>query len=353
MLDSLKNLSGPIVITGHTGFKGTWMMLLLEELGIDFVGISLPAKKNSMYERLHLGDRYKEYLLDITNIKNLEKTLKKIKPVAIIHLAAQSLVLNSYDFPYETFQTNVLGTANICQSALEIDEINSVLIATTDKVYENKNQQIRFIESDSIAGGDPYSSSKAAVESVINMWQQISEARGGPDYISLRAGNVIGGGDYADNRLMPDIIRSLFEGKTLEIRNPKSTRPWQHVLDPLFGYLLALSKSIDKTIPRMSAFNFATVELSASVEWALEVVNKNKFVNEKLKYKTIPGSKHESTFLNLDSSKAKKTLSWNSKWNQKEAINRTIDWWYKVKKKKMNPLLISSQEIYEFLQHNE
>ena len=349
MFESLKNLSGPIVITGHTGFKGTWMMLLLEELGIDFVGISLPAKKNSMYERLNLGGRFKEYLLDITNFENLEKKMHEIKPTAIIHLAAQSLVNNSYDFPYETFRSNVLGTANICQTALELDVVDSVLIATTDKVYENQNQQKKFIESDSIKGGDPYSSSKAAVESVINMWQQISEARGGPDYISLRAGNVIGGGDYAENRLMPDIIRSLFETKNLEIRNLNSTRPWQHVLDPLFGYLLTLSNSLNKQIPRMSAFNFATDEVSQSVEWALEIVNENRYVNRSLKFELSLSSRYESKYLDLDATKAKEMLSWSSKWSQREAVDRTITWWYKVLRENLNPYEASIQEVREFL----
>ena len=349
MLESLKNLLGPIVVTGHTGFKGTWLMLLLEGLGIRSVGISLPAKPNSMYERLKMNSRFEEHFIDMTDIVHLEKILIKVNPSAIIHLAAESLVFNSYSHPYETFKTNVIGTANICQLGLQISSIKSILITTTDKVYENKNQRNRFKEEDSIKGGDPYSSSKAAVESVINMWQQISNNRGGPDFISLRAGNVIGGGDYAENRLLPDIVRSIFESKELLIRNPDSTRPWQHVLDPLLGYLLALSSSLENEIPRMSAFNFATSEASQSVNWALEVVNEQRYLDKVLKFKISPKTYYESNYLDLDASKAKEMLSWASKWSQREAIERTIAWWYKVIREKRDPYEVSIQEIREYL----
>ncbi len=349
MLSGLKNLPGPIVVTGHTGFKGTWLMLLLQELGVEFVGISLPAQTNSLYDRLNLRDRFKEYFLDICDFPKLEEVIKKIQPSAIIHLAAQSLVINSYAQPFETFRSNVLGTANVCQAGFEVKSINSILVATTDKVYENKGLQMKFREEDSIKGSDPYSSSKAAVESVINMWQQISISQEGPNYISMRAGNVIGGGDYAENRLLPDIIRSLFESGELRIRNPESTRPWQHVLDPIFGYLLVLSKSFEKTMPRMASFNFATTELSQSVRWALEVVNNHSYIKGRLKFSYVPNSTYESKYLDLDPSKAIQMLGWRPKWSQKEAIDRTITWWHKLLKENQDPYKLSIKEVREFL----
>jgi CDP-glucose 4,6-dehydratase len=242
---TLSRLSGPVLITGHTGFKGTWLTILLEKLGIPTIGYSLKPLQGSLFERAEVTGRIPELFADIRDRNSLNSFIELHKPSCVIHMAAQPLVLESYNNPFETFDINVMGTVNLLETSFNHDFIQSIVVVTTDKVYRNDNSGRKFIETDPLEGKDPYSASKVATEAVVSAWQQISKAQGGPRVISVRAGNVIGGGDFANNRIIPDLVRSIMiEKKDVVIRNPESTRPWQHVLDSLAGYILALEATL-------------------------------------------------------------------------------------------------------------
>ena len=323
--DELKKLNGPILITGHTGFKGSWLSLLLNHLGIEHFGYSLEAEEDSLYKRANLERVSRGVVGDIRDQENLSNVINDVRPSAVIHLAAQPLVLKSYQEPLETFQTNCMGTANVLQAAFATPSVKAVLVITTDKVYQNNNSGKRFVESDPLEGKDPYSASKVAAEAVCAAWQQISKISGGPKVLVARAGNVIGGGDFAKDRIIPDVIRSVTSGRTLKVRSPLATRPWQHVLDPLLGYLKYLEMSLIVSLPP-KALNFGPTEPSLTVAQVIEVAS-NLF-KEKLLYEfhNLP-SQTESQNLDLDSSQSNRILDWKPRWNQEDAIRRTFEWW--------------------------
>lgn len=323
--DNLKRLDGPIFITGHTGFKGSWLSLLLNHLGIGHFGYSLEAEVDSLYKRADLERMSKGVVGDIRDLENLSKVIKDVRPSAVIHLAAQPLVLRSYQEPLETFQTNCIGTANVLKAAFETPSVESALVITTDKVYRNNNSGKRFVESDPLEGKDPYSASKVAAEAVCAAWQQISKISGGPKVLVARAGNVIGGGDFAKDRLIPDVIRAVTSGKTLEVRSPLATRPWQHVLDPLIGYLKYLEIGLT-TSSQPNALNFGPTESSLTVSKVIEVAS-NLFKEKLSLHFDNFSSQAESQNLDLDSSRSNRILDWKPKWNQEDAIKRTIEWW--------------------------
>ena len=335
-LQRLKELPGPILVTGHTGFKGTWATLLLEFLNIPVVGYSLEPTQESLFNKVNPSNLYASQIADIRDKVSLAKFIKSVKPSAVIHLAAQPLVIESYRTPLETFETNVIGTANLLSVARDSDSIQGIIAVTTDKVYENQNNGRRFIESDSLRGKDPYSASKVATEAVIAAWQQIIEINGGKKITAVRAGNVIGGGDMADNRLIPDVVRGIKFSENVEIRNPKSTRPWQHVLDPLFGYLMTLEYQLSKG--SIDALNFGPNEKSLTVGAVVEIITTEwpdcvEFIypNADLEIPQL-----ESLNLDLDSKKARTTLGWVPTWNQETAIKASISWWRDVLTKKMS-----------------
>ena len=345
---------GTVLITGHTGFKGTWLTLLLEHFGVNVVGYSLKPTKNSIYSLLQRSNKINETFSDIRNLENLENFIAKTKPRAVVHLAAQPLVFESYKSPLETFDINVMGTANVLNSCFKPSSIEKVLIVTTDKDYKNDNLGNRFKEGDPLEGKDPYSASKVGAEAAISAWQQIQNLQGGPIVISARTGNVIGGGDLGENRLLPDVIRSISQLNALQIRNPKSTRPWQHVLDPIWGYLSILSRSIDKEIS--PAYNFGPSEPSLSVEEVLDICQNT--INSKLSINFLKSensdsiqlkNKKESDKLELDSSLSKSELGWKPVWSQSESVKRTINWWASVNNSHKTPLEASNFDIQEFL----
>ena len=327
---NLYTLDGPILVTGHTGFKGSWLLLLLKALEIPCVGLSLQPKPDSLFLRAGLGDAQPEEFLDIRDAEGVELVVKKYKPSAVIHLAAQPLVLQSYVDPIETFETNVMGTINLLASSFKSTKVQSFLGITTDKVYRNDNSGLRFKENDPLEGKDPYSASKVGAESVLQAWRQISKINSGPSILSLRAGNVIGGGDWAENRIIPDIIRAISAGQSAVIRNPQSRRPWQHALDPLFGYLLALENSIVNPKSDCQIFNFGPDDESERV---MDVVSTfQKVFNEKLtlNFPEGKGLELESINLDLDSTLAKSKIGWKPRWSQRQAIDKTAIWWQKV-----------------------
>ena len=325
---SLKNLPGPILITGHTGFKGAWMSLLLKKLGVPVIGYSLTPERDSLYDRAQLDGAIPEMFADIRNLDLFRKFISEHKPSCIFHMAAQPLVLKSYESPRDTFETNVMGTVNVLNAAFETDFVKAIVVITTDKVYRNNGLSQSFIESDPLEGKDPYSASKVGTESAVAAWQQIQKISGGPKVISVRAGNVIGGGDWASDRLLPDLIRSLIHKQDLYPRNPQSTRPWQHVLDPLRGYIVALEAVLaGKNFP---ALNFGPSGKSLTVEDVLRIgvdewdgrimVPRNYQTND-------PSIKLEASVLQLNSHYAQELLNWSPRWSQEEAVRSTISWW--------------------------
>lgn len=345
---SLRNLPGPVLITGHTGFKGTWMTLLFEHLQIPVVGYSLKPEKDSLYDRADLKGQIPEKFADIRNFKKLNKFLHIHQPSVIVHMAAQPLVLESYKIPRKTFEVNVMGTANLLDAAFHLPSVKVVVVVTTDKVYKNDNSKQSFIEINPLEGKDPYSASKVGTEAVVKAWQQISEVSGGPKVVSVRAGNVIGGGDFAKDRLIPDIIRSCISMNPLEIRNPKGTRPWQHVLDVLTGYVLTIEKILEGHDLR--ALNFGPAKDSLNVLKIVEIARQTFSFTYKIKDRNVKKNtqKFEAKFLDLNSSLAYSKLNWKPKLSQKDALTLTLNWWQKVLRNKVHPKKATLDEIYEF-----
>ena len=351
-LETLKNHiseKGPILLTGHTGFKGTWMTLLLEKVGIPVVGISLEPEIDSLYSRLQRTGRIPEVFSDVRALGDIQKFVNKHQPVALIHMAAQPLVLESYRSPVETFETNVLGTVNLLQATTLSANFKAGVMVTTDKVYRNNDMSRRFQETDPLEGKDPYSASKVAAEAAILAWRQISKVNAGPRYIAVRAGNVIGGGDMSRNRLIPDLVRGFSSNSQIEIRNPLSTRPWQHVLDPIWGYLLALQELMNGSLDE--PLNFGPLEKSLTVSQVCEVAASSWPSPTKITLHETE-SKMEANALELDSSRASGVLEWRPCWTQHEAIQRTIEWWSDVLIQNVSPDIACEKDIEQFISLN-
>jgi CDP-glucose 4,6-dehydratase len=339
--------ANPILVTGHTGFKGTWLTLLLRNLGIPAIGLALEPAPGSLYTRISSLGLEAEYFEDIRDFSAVSRIMKAHNPSVIFHLAAQPLVIESYRTPRETFETNVMGTANLLESFTKSK--NALLFAgiTTDKVYKNLEVARRFQEDDPLAGKDPYSASKVGTESVLAAWRQISSVNQGPQVLSLRAGNVIGGGDFASDRIIPDIVRGLQSGKAVLVRNPKSTRPWQHVLDPIRGYLMASEFALAKG--GINEFNFGPDGDSLSVT---QLVNEAMSVWEKKIPEFIyeAGSSNlEAVTLELDSSLSREILKWKPIWSQEQAIRDTFTWWGNILHKEISAEDACLQDIRKTL----
>jgi CDP-glucose 4,6-dehydratase len=334
--EQLRALPGPILITGHTGFKGTWLTFLLEHLGVPAVGYSLAPERDSLYDRAKLKGTIPEIYADIRDSVTLRKFLATYKPSAIIHMAAQPLVLQSYKTPRETFDVNVMGTVNVLDEAFATNYVQAVIVVTTDKVYRNDNSGRAFVESDPLEGKDPYSASKVGAEAVVSAWQQIQKVSGGPKVVSVRAGNVIGGGDWAENRLIPDLVRGFISGNPIEIRNPNSTRPWQHVIEPLVGYLVTLEYVLEGGV--ISSINFAPDGESLSVREVVTIAQESwgtesdfRFVESKDK------SQLESSILKLNAEYSNKLFPQLQTVDQAESIKKSIIWWKNVQNLNSDP----------------
>ncbi len=346
----LRELQGPVLLTGHTGFKGTWMTFLLEHLEIPVVGYSLTPEKNSLFNRAGRTGSIPEVFADIRDYQALENFIEYHKPAAILHLAAQPLVLQSYENPRETFDVNVMGTVNLLDIAFKKKFVNSIIVATTDKVYDNENTGRSFIENDSLKGKDPYSASKVGTEAVVSAWQQIAKVSGGPNLVSVRAGNVIGGGDFAKNRIIPDLIRGVIEKRSVKVRNLESTRPWEHVLEPLIGYLKLFDYQLNEN--KVSALNFGPDDKSLPVS---EIVNifSRYFKLEITVESSEQGSEVESQILELNVDLAKQKLGWTTTVSQTEAVELTAKWWLQVIQGSLPIRKICDDDIHFFLKrHN-
>lgn len=292
-------------------------------------GISLEPEPDALYNRLDNSCYEREFIQDIRDKSLLHASLKQIQPDYVFHLAAQPLVIKSYLDPVSTFEVNVIGTANLLDELIKIDKVKTVVVATTDKVYKNLENGRKYKESDALEGLDPYSASKVGTEAVIRAWQNIVALEDRISISAVRAGNVIGGGDFAENRLMPDIVRSFMNQQPLTIRNPGSTRPWQHVLDPIRGYVAAAEHSAASS--KFPAFNFGPSDASLSVKQVVDIAQNYFNLNVKIEIDDSPqASLHEATLLDLDSSSARSILNWENLWTQESAVESTIKWWKSV-----------------------
>ncbi len=329
-----------VVLTGHTGFKGSWLTLWLNKLGAEVAGLSVePIYNPSHWELLNLN--IFEEKIDIRNLEGVKEFINHTKPQILFHLAAQPLVRRSYLDPLETWSTNVIGTANVLEACREDPNIKAIIIITTDKCYENQERSAGYKETDRLGGHDPYSSSKAATELLVSSYRKSYFNKSDSPLVStVRAGNVIGGGDWSEDRLIPDLIRAINEKKTLEIRSPNATRPWQHVLESLSGYLVLGQKLLEGNKDFAKAWNFGPdVDGNRTVE---EVLFSMKEVLPELNWDVSQTSQlHEANLLHLDSSEAHKKLEWKPVWTIEESIRETAEW-YKAFFDK-NTLLSTSQ----------
>ena len=318
-----------VLITGHTGFKGAWMSMLLLELGAKVYGYALnPPTNPSLFELLELDKRMTSYIGDIRDLKYLQKVFDEVCPEIVIHMAAQPLVRDSYKMPVYTYETNVMGTVNVLECVRNSESVKSVVNVTTDKVYKNIEQNIGYVESDELNGYDPYSNSKSCSELVTSSYINSFLKEKNVAVSTVRAGNVIGGGDFANDRIIPDCIKAALNKEDIIIRNPYSVRPFQHVIEPVTAYLLiAMEQLSDKS--KCGSYNigpndedcYETGKLTdlfcdtweklcgASVKW----VNKHD------------GGPHEAGFLKLNCSKAKEVFGWEPKWNMKTNVEKIVE----------------------------
>ncbi|MGD9638577.1 MAG: CDP-glucose 4,6-dehydratase [Alphaproteobacteria bacterium] len=316
-----------VLVTGHTGFKGSWLSLWLQKMKAEVTGISLkPETSPNHFDLLNLS--IKNYLQNINDFNNVLDIFQKEKPEIVFHLAAQALVRRSYKNPLETWQNNIIGTANIIEACRLTPSVRAIIIITTDKCYENKEWVWGYRENDRLGGYDPYSASKACAEIVAASYRQsfFNNNDNSPLLATVRAGNVIGGGDWAEDRLIPDLVRAVADKQTLEIRSPKATRPWQHVLEPLSGYLLLGQRLLEGDKDCATSFNFGPdANGNKTVENVLNEAKKSwSHINW---HQDNTPSPHEAGFLHLDCSKAKAMLGWRPLWNFECSIKKTAEWY--------------------------
>lgn len=337
-----------VLITGHTGFKGSWLALWLSKLGADVVGLSLetPVSIPNHFDMLKLKMTSEQ--CDIRDRKKLEAIFNKHQPEIVFHLAAQALVLPSYQNPHENFETNILGTLNVLETCRLSSSVRAIVNVTSDKVYENVEWIWGYREHDKLGGKDPYSASKAAVEIMSRSYRDsFFKKLDKPIYMaSCRAGNVIGGGDWATNRLIPDLVRSASEKNPIEIRSPRSIRPWQHVLEPLSGYLLIGQELLNKKDQSDDSWNFGPANNEfLTVQEVIDLAKKNW---SDISYKLNPTEVfQEAKSLKLDCTKAQALLGWSPLWNTQEAITMTVEWY---KDFYINNLINSEKHLIAYIE---
>jgi len=344
--------SKKVLLTGHTGFKGSWFTILLLKLGAEVCGYSLePKTKNDLFYKIYpnISNEIKHCIGDIRDIEKLSNVVKEYQPDVVFHFAAQSLVIESYKDPISTWNINVMGSLNLLESLKIVNKKCSVVVITTDKVYLNKEWEFGYRENDVLGGYDPYSASKASLELLLNSWRLSFCSKYENLLIaSARAGNVVAGGDWAENRIIPDAIRALKTNQNIRVRNPDSTRPWQHVLEPLVGYLMQAEKMYKNIESYESSFNFGPFpnnnrKVSELVNQIVKVWPGNWVVE-----KNLNTNIHEANLLYLNIDKATKILGWQPKWDFKKTISKTIEWYYEVENDK-NAFKKTLDDINDFL----
>jgi len=341
-----------VYLTGHTGFKGSWLAIWLNKLGAIVKGYSLESPTNpNLYSIANLDELVESEMGDICNLNQLKASIKSFLPDIVIHLAAQSLVRYSYVEPIETFSVNAIGTANLLEACRNCQSIKAIVAITTDKCYENNENGLAFRENEPMGGHDPYSSSKGCAELIISSYRRSFFDLNEIGLASARAGNVIGGGDWADQRLIPDTLRAFEKNEPVVIRNPNSIRPWQHVLEPLNGYLMLAERIFENPMKFSEAWNFGPEqEGDREVSWIL-----NKMIEEWERQSWTSFNEenklHEASYLKLDISKAKKLLGWKPIWSLEYSITRIVNW-HKAWLNGENMLIHCEDEIEHFMSTN-
>lgn len=345
-----------VLITGHTGFKGSWLSLWLQSLGANVIGFALPpATTPNLFTIARIADSMTNLFGDIRESLGINQAIQQYQPEIIIHMAAQSLVRYSYDNPLETYATNVMGTINLLEAARKSEHVRVIINVTTDKCYENKEWPWGYRENDRLGGLDPYSNSKACSELVTSAYRHsYFNPQASKKHISLasaRAGNVIGGGDWAADRLIPDIIRNWLDNKTaVNIRSPNALRPWQHVLEPLNAYLLLAQHMYENPLNFAEAWNFGPEEQDAkSVKWIVNFLA-NFLANGSTWLIDGQPHYHEAHYLKLDSSKAKQKLGWRPCWHLEKSLIETV-YWFQAYNRNQNMQAFTLQQINAFTQH--
>ncbi len=322
-----------VLLTGHTGFKGAWMLVLLNELGAEVKGYALEApRKNDLFYAIEGDKLCDSQIADIRDRDSMTKAIVDFQPDVILHFAAQAIVRESYKTPVETFDTNVMGSVHVLDAMRQLDKPCSAVMITTDKVYENMEWEFHYKENDRLGGFDPYSSSKAGAEIAIASYQKAFFNMDKYDQhqkavSAARGGNVIAGGDWSDNRIIPDLVRALQNDEPLEVRNPKAIRPWQHVLELLYGYLLLGMRQSEKAEVYQGAYNFGPekgdeMTVEKLVQTAIRVWGSGAFDHQ-----PDPEQLHEAGILRLDIDKAKSVLNWLPKWTSEQTVEKTMSWY--------------------------
>lgn len=346
-----------ILVTGHTGFKGSWLSIWLHELGAEVVGVSQdPFTNRDNYVLSGIGNKMMADLRsDICDGQKMKEIFQKYQPEIVFHLAAQPLVRYSYEQPVETYEANVMGTIHVMEAIRATSSVKVGVMITTDKCYDNKEQMRGYKEDDPFGGYDPYSSSKGACEIAIQSWRRSffnPEDYGKKHHVSLasvRAGNVIGGGDWALDRIIPDCIKALEQDKVIDIRSPKAIRPWEHVLEPLSGYMLLAKKQWEHPTEFCEGWNFGPESESVSTVWEVATELIKNYGKGKLKDSSDPNAVHEAKLLMLDITKAKTKLGWKPRMNMQQCMDLVADWYKRYQKEDVYQLCV--EEIDKFINY--
>jgi CDP-glucose 4,6-dehydratase len=338
-----------VLVTGHTGFKGAWLAQWLLQLGADVIGYSLETTDNTkLYEQLELKSKIIHYPGDINDLVHLKEVFQKHQPEIVFHLAAQAIVKTSYEDPLYTLQTNIIGTANVLEAIRSVDSVDVAVLVTSDKCYKNEEKKFGFKESDAMGGDDPYSASKACAELVIHSYRHSFFKNSKTKIVSVRAGNILGGGDWSKDRIVVDAVRSIQENQPILLRDPSAVRPWQHVLDASYGYLQVAVHALDSSVPFVPAWNFGPSEeevltVEGLVQLIIATYGKGNYEN--LGARTY----HEANYLKLNVALAKKELNWELLYDNTSIVEKTIAW-YKSFDSGISAIEITNQQIHEYMQ---
>jgi CDP-glucose 4,6-dehydratase len=338
-----------VLVTGHTGFKGSWLSLWLQALQADVIGYALPPDTTpNLFSAAAVANGMTSIIGDIRDYASLHDTIRTHSPEIIIHMAAQPLLRQSYDFPVETYATNVMGTVNLLEAARQVAAVKVIVNVTSDKCYENQESNQGYTEKDSLGGYDPYSNSKACAELVTAAYRNSFLNAAHIGVATARAGNVIGGGDWVRGRLVPDIMRAHFQAETLLLRYPNAVRPWQHVLNPLAGYLRLAEKLYAEPAEFSGAWNFGPEEQDAkTVNWIYDYLTSVWQKKLSIIHEAPDLKRHETSYLKLDSSKAKKNLQWQPHWHLEKALHETAKW-YQAFQESKDMRRLSFDQIEEY-----
>ncbi len=345
-----------VLVTGHTGFKGSWISIWLHEMGAEVIGVSLdPQTDRDNYVLSGIGRRIAaDERADIRDGERMKALFAKYRPDIVFHLAAQPLVRLSYEMPAETYATNVMGTVNVLEAVRATPNVKVAVMITTDKCYENKEQVWAYRENEPMGGYDPYSSSKGAAEIAISSWRRSffnpeQYEKHGKSVASVRAGNVIGGGDWARDRILPDCIRALEAGQPIGIRSPKAVRPWQHVLEPLGGYLLLAKKIWEEPTRYCEGWNFGPEPAGAQPVWVVAEAVVKAYGSGSLQDLSDPNALHEAQLLMLDISKARYRLGWRPRLDMARTVALTVDWYKRYRTEDVYNLCAEQIRTYSHL----